>query len=51
MGRGGDGYKMLRNGKSLINADSAKLMANDVMAHVRKLKTVKTGIDGRLTIK
>ena len=51
MGRGGDGYKMLRGGKVLIDASSAKLMANDVMAHVRKLGTVKTGIDGRLNIK
>ena len=51
MGRGGDGYRMLRKGKSLINASSAKLMANDVMAYVRKLGTVTTGVDGRLTIK
>jgi 2',3'-cyclic-nucleotide 2'-phosphodiesterase (5'-nucleotidase family) len=51
MGRGGDGYKMLRSGKVLIDPSSAKLMANDVMAHVRKLGTVKLGVDGRLTIK
>ncbi|NKB51895.1 MAG: bifunctional metallophosphatase/5'-nucleotidase [Rhizobiaceae bacterium] len=51
MGRGGDGYKMLRSGKVLIDQSSAKLMANDVMVYVRKLGTVKTGIDGRLTIK
>ena len=51
MGRGGDGYRMLRKGKSLINASSAKLMANDVMAYVRKQGGIKTGVDGRLTIK
>lgn len=51
MGRGGDGYKMLRDGKVLIDPSSAKLMANDVMAHVRKLGAVKMGVDGRLTIK
>ncbi|MEP1209591.1 MAG: bifunctional UDP-sugar hydrolase/5'-nucleotidase [Rhizobiaceae bacterium] len=51
MGRGGDGYKMLRSGKVLIDASSAKLMANDVMVHVRKLGKVTTGIDGRLTVK
>ena len=51
MGRGGDGYGMLRAGKNLIDKDSAKLMANDVMVYVRELGTVKTGIDGRLTIK
>ena len=42
---------MLGNGKLLIDPSAAKLMANDVMVHVRNLGTVKTGIDGRLTIK
>lgn len=51
MGRGGDGYKMLRGAEELIDASSAKLMANDVMAYVREIGTVTTGIDGRLTIK
>jgi len=51
MGRGGDGYDMLRAGKNLIDKDSAKLMANDVMVYVRELGTVKTGVEGRLTIK
>ncbi|EFL88781.1 bifunctional UDP-sugar hydrolase/5'-nucleotidase [Ahrensia sp. R2A130] len=51
MARGGDGYAMLREGKVLIDADSAQLMANAVMARVRDLGTLKTGIDGRLTIK
>jgi len=50
MGRGGDGYKMLRSAKVLIDTSSAKLMANDVMAHVRKLGTVSMGVDGRLTL-
>lgn len=51
MARGGDGYGMLRAGKNLVDPASAKLMANDVMVHVRDLGTLKTGIDGRLTIK
>jgi len=51
MARGGDGYSMLRKGKALIDADSAKLMANDVMVMVRAMGSVKTGIDGRLTVK
>ena len=49
--RGGDGYGMLRGAKVLIDADSAKLMANDVMVHVKAAGTVKTGIEGRITIK
>ena len=51
MSDGGDGYRMFSAGKNLIDPSAAKLMANDVMVHVRKLSTVKTGIDGRLTIK
>ena len=50
MARGGDGYTMLRDGKMLVDPDSAKLMANDVMVHIREMGAVKTGIDGRLTI-
>ncbi|MEL6947562.1 MAG: bifunctional UDP-sugar hydrolase/5'-nucleotidase [Pseudomonadota bacterium] len=51
MARGGDGYAMLRKGKTLIDADSAKLMANDVMVRVRALGSVTTNIEGRITIK
>lgn len=51
MSGGGDGYRMLAAGKNLIDPSAAKLMANDVMVHVRNLGTVKTGIDGRLTVK
>ena len=51
MARGGDGYGMLRSGKNLIDKDSAKLMANDVMVYVRELGTLKIGVDGRLVIK
>ena len=51
MGRGGDGFRMLRKGKVLVDASSAKLMAGDVMSYVRELGGVKTGVDGRLTLK
>lgn len=51
MARGGDGYSVLTKGNVLIDASSAKLMANDVMARVREMGTVKVGVDGRLVIK
>ena len=51
MGRGGDGYRMLRGAKRLIDKDSAKLMANDVMAYIRAKGGVDTTIEGRITIK
>ena len=50
MARGGDGYDMLSDAKQLIDKDSAKLMAGDVMEYVRA-KGVPTGIDGRLNMK
>ncbi|MDA8869969.1 5'-nucleotidase C-terminal domain-containing protein [Rhizobiaceae bacterium] len=51
MGGGGDGYAMFRDGTVLIDKDSAKLMANDVMAYFRAGEELETQIDGRLKIK
>ena len=50
MGRGGDGYAMLRGSREIVAPADANLMANDVMSYVRD-NGVKTGIDGRLAIK
>ncbi len=51
MANGGDGYKMLKSAKYLIDASASKFMANDVMVHVRKLGEISTTIEGRITIK
>jgi 5'-nucleotidase/UDP-sugar diphosphatase len=45
---GGDGYKMLRKAKILIGGLSAKLLANDVMAYIRKQGSVSPKIEGRI---
>jgi 2',3'-cyclic-nucleotide 2'-phosphodiesterase (5'-nucleotidase family) len=45
---GGDGYKMLRKAKVLVGGLSAKLLANDVMAYIRKQGTVSPKIEGRI---
>ncbi len=45
---GGDGYKMLRKAKVLIGGLSAKLLANDVMAYIRKKGSVSPQIEGRI---
>lgn len=50
MANGGDGYKVFIGAKMLVNPESAKLMANDVMAHIRALGTVKA-FAPRITIK
>lgn len=48
MALGGDGYKSFRNAKVLIGEREAKLLANDVMAYVKKVGTVQTTVEGRL---
>lgn len=48
---GGDGYSALGRGKTLIGKTDGSLMANVVMAHVRKLGTVDSKIEGRLIAK
>ncbi len=48
MARGGDGYSMLIDSPRLLDINSAKLMANDVMAYIRAQGTVTTTIEGRM---
>ena len=45
---GGDGYKMLRGAKVLLDGLSAKLLANDVMAYIREKGEVSPKIEGRI---
>jgi 5'-nucleotidase / UDP-sugar diphosphatase len=47
---GGDGYAALGGGKVLMNAGGGNLMANDVMAYVEKMGTVKPMVEGRIKI-
>jgi 2',3'-cyclic-nucleotide 2'-phosphodiesterase (5'-nucleotidase family) len=49
--RGGDGYTAFRNGKVLIGAVDGKLLANEVMVHIRRLGTVEAKVEGRITFK
>ena len=48
---GGDGYTAFTGGKVLIDGNNGKLMANDVMVYIRKIGTVKTKAEGRITLK
>ncbi len=48
MARGGDGYDMFRDVPRLLGELDAKLMANDVMAHVRKMGEVAPKVEGRI---
>ena len=50
MGRGGDGYAMFADAPRLVREEDAKLMANDVMVHVRNLGEFAPALDGRITL-
>ncbi|RYI29236.1 MAG: bifunctional metallophosphatase/5'-nucleotidase [Acetobacteraceae bacterium] len=45
---GGDGYAALGGGRILTEGPTGQLVANDVMAYVEKLGTVKAAVEGRI---
>ena len=51
MARGGDGYTMFVDAPRLLPDPDAPLLANEVMDYIRKLGTVKTGVEGRIVLK
>ncbi|MDC7785155.1 bifunctional UDP-sugar hydrolase/5'-nucleotidase [Rhodoplanes sp. TEM] len=51
MARGGDGYDMVRDAKHLLPTDDSPLLANEVMVHLRRLGTMRTGVEGRIRLK
>ena len=48
---GGDGYTSLAGGKVTVDPRGGKLVANDVMALVKKHGTVKARVEGRIVLK
>ncbi len=47
---GGDGYDSLGGGRIVTNAGGGNLVANDVMAYVEKLGTIKPATEGRIKV-
>lgn len=45
---GGDGYSSLGGGKIITGTGGGQLVANDVMAYVEKLGTVRPAVEGRI---
>jgi len=51
MTRGGDGYVAFRDAKKLMRDYDGPLMTSAVINYVRKIGTVRTGVEGRLILK
>jgi len=47
---GGDGYTALGGGKVIVDTGAGQLVANDVMAYVEKMGTVKPTVEGRIKV-
>lgn len=48
---GGDGYDLLRDANHLLPAGDSPMVANEVMAYVRRIGTVRTGVEGRIVFR
>jgi hypothetical protein len=42
---------MLRDAKHLLPTDDSPMVANEVMAHVSRMGTVRTGVEGRIVFR
>jgi 2',3'-cyclic-nucleotide 2'-phosphodiesterase (5'-nucleotidase family) len=51
MSGGGDGYEMFNNVREIIPGHDGPLMTNAVIEYLQKIKTVRTGIEGRIVFK
>lgn len=51
LARGGDDFDTFRDAKRITPDADAPLLANAVMAHIRRLGTVRTGVEGRITLR
>ena len=50
LARGGDGYPFA-DADPLLPADDSPLLANEVMAYVERLGTVRAGLEGRIVLR
>jgi 5'-nucleotidase / UDP-sugar diphosphatase len=51
MQRGGDGYSAFQTAKPVLPAGDAPVMAVEVIDYVKDIKTVRTGVDGRIVVR
>jgi 5'-nucleotidase/UDP-sugar diphosphatase len=51
MARGGDDYTAFEQAKPVIPLNDSPLMASEVMDYIQDIRTVRTGVDGRIVLK
>jgi 2',3'-cyclic-nucleotide 2'-phosphodiesterase (5'-nucleotidase family) len=51
LARGGDGYTTFAQATPLLPVADSPLLANDVMVYLRRIGTVRTGVDGRIVLR
>jgi 2',3'-cyclic-nucleotide 2'-phosphodiesterase (5'-nucleotidase family) len=51
LARGGDGYTAFAQAKPVLPIDDSPLLANEVMVYLRRIGTVHTGVEGRITLR
>ena len=51
MANGGDGYSAFDHVRELVPGHDGPLMINEVIRYLEKIKTVRTGVEGRIVIK
>jgi 2',3'-cyclic-nucleotide 2'-phosphodiesterase (5'-nucleotidase family) len=51
LARGSDGYVTFGQATPLLPVDDSPLLANEIMVYLRRLGTVRTGVEGRITLR
>ena len=51
LARGGDDYTMFRDATRVTPDNDAPMMVNEVVGYLRRLGTVRTGVEGRIVVK
>jgi 2',3'-cyclic-nucleotide 2'-phosphodiesterase (5'-nucleotidase family) len=51
LARGGDGYVQFKDARRLLRDDDSPILANEVMVYIRKIGTIRTGVEGRIVLK
>ena len=51
LARGGDGYTSFAQAKPLLPVEDSPRLSNEVMVYLRRIGTVRTGVEGRIVLR